>query len=254
MNLETDNICLICLDQLYSHEIINSINNDSECNNKCNNKCNINNKCNNESESNIDCERNIKSKHKSKKIKGYKNKKYYKHNLLNKKNDDTIISNFYNLGKNDKNVKILKCKHIFHYECFINWYMVSNTCPCCRKIIPYYFTIYFKKQIFKKRYLIRIEDSQIIIFKINKKFSKKLKKFNNTIELDLNSIDKSIYNCNVYKIIYFYNINKISIIDNKKIKIVNKDKKNIIFFTDYEIKTVTKIIANSVNNFFLNNN
>lgn len=34
--------------------------------------------------------------------------------------------------ENKENSIILSCNHIFHYDCFKNWYSKNTTCPLCR--------------------------------------------------------------------------------------------------------------------------
>jgi hypothetical protein len=35
----------------------------------------------------------------------------------------------------DKKYLVLSCKHIFHLECFEQWYIASGNCPYCRKMV-----------------------------------------------------------------------------------------------------------------------
>lgn len=37
-------------------------------------------------------------------------------------------------GSDDSHI-VLKCNHIFHYNCFKQWYMSSACCPYCRNVI-----------------------------------------------------------------------------------------------------------------------
>lgn len=43
-------------------------------------------------------------------------------------------------------IHILKnCKHTFHTKCIVNWWEVSDTCPCCRKSLrPQEYDVYEK--------------------------------------------------------------------------------------------------------------
>ena len=61
------------------------------------------------------------------------------HNLLEKINNNEIdgyscpicLEEF----KESKNIRKLKCKHIFHKNCIKEWLEKENTCPNCRKNI-----------------------------------------------------------------------------------------------------------------------
>ena len=118
MNLNDENICSICLDTLNNSNIKNN--------------------------SNTLINKIFKKKK--------QNVQYV--NLLNNENNDYQseiilphqINNISNSNSNSNyNYEILICGHKFHRDCFLQWYEINNTCPQCRSIIPYYFTIYFKK-------------------------------------------------------------------------------------------------------------
>ena len=82
-----------------------------------------------------------------------------KKDILNRKNCNGVL-------------QLNKCKHIFHYNCLIEWFKRESTCPLCRlKIIDAYNVyIYDSKKLFfcKTRCVVNLLEHKISFYHIKK--------------------------------------------------------------------------------------
>lgn len=82
-----------------------------------------------------------------------------KKDILNRKNYNGVL-------------QLNKCKHIFHYNCLIEWFKRESTCPLCRlKIIDAYNVyIYDSKKLFfsKTRCVVNLLEHKISFYHIKK--------------------------------------------------------------------------------------
>ena len=53
--------------------------------------------------------------------------------------------------------QLLRCQHVYHKKCILQWLGVSNTCPTCRQIIPNIFSIETKNFRFKQKNILEID-------------------------------------------------------------------------------------------------
>ena len=57
--------------------------------------------------------------------------------------------------KDNERYQLLRCSHVYHKKCILEWLDRSNTCPTCREIIPNIFSIETKKLGFKQKNIFR---------------------------------------------------------------------------------------------------
>ena len=148
--------------------------------------------------------------------------------------------------KNDKKtqrkVKLYECNHEFHVDCLKEWVKNNNSCPLCRKEIIYHFSIHFKKGIWKKNHLLRIDNDEIFIYELQnykKKHDENKKDFS---DIYLNFKDKKSKK-KIYKNIKFVNLKKISMYREEVICITEKNDDKTLFYTDVDELLIIDILV-----------
>ena len=59
--------------------------------------------------------------------------------------------------RENERYELLRCPHVYHKKCILQWLEKSNTCPECRQIITHIFTIETKKYGFKEKNILEID-------------------------------------------------------------------------------------------------
>ena len=118
--------------------------------------------------------------------------------------------------KTQKKVKLYECNHEFHVDCLKGWVKNNNSCPLCREEIIYHFSIHFKKGIWKKNHLLRIDNDEIFIYELQNYKKKHDENTRDFSDIYLNFNDKKSKK-KIYKTIKFANLKK-SFIKNKLFK------------------------------------
>lgn len=147
---------------------------------------------------------------------------------------------FISFRKKDKNtqniqrkVKLYDCGHEFHVDCLKEWVTNNNSCPLCRKEIIFHFSIHFKKGIWKKNYLLRIDNDEICIYELQNYKKKHNKNTRNFSDIYLNFKDKKSKK-KIYKTIKYSEFSKISMFREEVICIKEKNGNKTLFYTDVD--------------------
>ena len=144
--------------------------------------------------------------------------------------------------KTQKKVKLYECGHEFHLDCLKEWVTNNNSCPLCRKEIIYHFSIHFKKGIWKKNYLLRIDNDEICIYQLQNYKKKHNENTTNFSDIYLNFNDKKSKK-KIYKTIKFANFKRISMYGKEVICITEKNDDKTLFYTDVdELLIIDKLI------------
>jgi|TARA_Y100000389_G_scaffold180930_1_gene196138 hypothetical protein len=127
--------------------------------------------------------------------------------------------------------ELLRCSHVYHKKCILQWLEKSNTCPECRQIIPNIFTIETKNYGFKEKNILEIDYLHLKVY--DRDFDK----------LKFKILIGNIYNvlimCNKLIVKYYYG---------NKNKIKNKN----LFFKDQHYSIIFYRLLQNVHEHFLN--
>ena len=117
-------------------------------------------------------------------------------------------------------IKLDRCNHSYCKECFIHWNKEKNTCPLCRKNIIYNFEVGLNK----KNRIMELHHDKIIIYRIKKLKKKEKYDFNGCY------MTRKYTKKNVFKEIYYEDFTKLSLLNNKTIRLYNRYLQTIIDF------------------------